>query len=107
MTANHKRDLHRAEDDAWTRAMELALTPVVAGAIGYGLDRLLGLVPVFTITLLVLAVIATFLKMYYAYDLEMKAHDANSPWGRAAATKAAVKDMKDMNEKAPAGSGRA
>lgn len=88
MTSNHKRDLHRAEDDAWTRAMELALTPVVAGAIGYGLDRLIGIVPVFTITFLVLAVVATFFKMYYAYDAEMKEHDAKSPWGRAAAMKA-------------------
>ena len=77
--------MHRAEDDAWSRALELALTPVVAGGIGYLIDRAVGTMPIFTIVLLVMAVSATFVKMYYAYDAEMKAHDAKSPWGRARA----------------------
>ncbi len=65
--------------------MELALTPIVAGGIGYLFDRLIGTVPVLTIIFLVLAVVASFIKMYYAYDAKMKAHDAESPWGRARA----------------------
>ncbi len=85
MTPNDTRDLYRAEDDAWTRAMELALTPVVAGGLGYVVDRVIGTVPLFTLVFLVLAVVATFVKMYYAYDAKMKAHDAESPWGRARA----------------------
>ncbi|MDQ6614544.1 MAG: AtpZ/AtpI family protein [Actinomycetota bacterium] len=85
MTPHDKRDLYRAEDDAWSRAFELALTPLVAGGIGYLLDRLVGLVPLFTIIFLAMAVVATFVKMYYAYDAKMKAHDAESPWGRARA----------------------
>ncbi|MDQ1391146.1 MAG: hypothetical protein QOF30_123 [Acidimicrobiaceae bacterium] len=85
MTPNDTRDLYRAEDDAWTRAMELALTPIVAGGLGYVVDRVIGIVPLFTLIFLVLAVVATFVKMYYAYDAKMKAHDAESPWGRARA----------------------
>jgi F0F1-type ATP synthase assembly protein I len=85
MTPDDTRNWHQAEDETWSRAMELALTPVVAGGIGYVLDRILGTVPLFTIAFLLLAVIATFIKMYYAYDAKMKAHDAESPWGRAKA----------------------
>jgi F0F1-type ATP synthase assembly protein I len=85
MTPDDTRNWHQAEDDAWSRAMELALTPVVAGGIGYLIDRLLGIVPIFTIIMIVMAVVATFIKMYYAYDAKMKEHDAESPWGRAKA----------------------
>lgn len=89
MTSDDKRDLYRGADDGYTRAMELALTPVVAGGIGYLADRAVGTVPLMTIAFLFVAVIATFLKMYYTYDMTMKAHDAESPWGRAAAAAAA------------------
>ncbi len=85
MTPNETRNWHQAEDDAWSRAFELALTPVVAGGIGYLVDRIFGIVPICTIVCVVLAVVATFIKMYYAYDTKMKAHDAESPWGRARA----------------------
>jgi F0F1-type ATP synthase assembly protein I len=88
MTSDHTRDTYRGFDDAYTHAMELALTPVVAGALGYVLDRFMGTVPVMAIVFLLLAVVANFIKMYYAYDARMKQHDAESPWGRAAAAKA-------------------
>jgi len=65
--------------------MELALTPVVAGIIGYVVDRIAGTVPLFAIIFLVLAAVGTFIKMYYAYDVKMKAHEAESPWGKAQA----------------------
>jgi F0F1-type ATP synthase assembly protein I len=90
MTPRETRNWHQAEDDAWSRAMELALTPVVAGGIGYLADRILGIVPICTITFVVLAVVATFIKMYYAYDAKMKEHDAESPWGRARTHAAAM-----------------
>jgi F0F1-type ATP synthase assembly protein I len=90
MTSNdHQRDLYRGFDDGYTHAMELALTPFVAAGVGYVLDRLVGTVPLFSIALFTVAVIATFLKMYYTYDAKMKEHDAESPWGRAAAVAAA------------------
>ncbi len=85
MTPDDTRNLHRSEDDAWSRAFELALTPVVAGGVGYLIDRLLGIVPIVTIVMVVMAVATTFIKMYYAYDAKMKEHDAESPWGRAKA----------------------
>jgi len=95
MTPDDTRNFFQQEDDAWSRAIELALTPVVAAGIGYVIDRVVGTVPIFTILFLVLAVIGTFVKMYYAYDTKMKAHDAESPWGRAqirGAARAAERD---------------
>ncbi|HEX3541707.1 MAG TPA: AtpZ/AtpI family protein [Acidimicrobiales bacterium] len=89
MTSDDKRDLYRGFDDGYTHAMELALTPFVAAGFGYLIDRILGTVPVVAIVLFALAVIATFLKMYYTYDARMKQHDAESPWGRAALVRAA------------------
>jgi len=83
MASDDKRALYNGMDDGWSHAIELALTPIVAGGIGYLIDRLVGTVPVFTIVLLVMAVVASFVKMYYAYDADMKAHDAVSPWGGA------------------------
>ncbi len=83
MTPDDTRNFFQQEDDAWSRAIELALTPVVAAGIGYLIDRVVGTEPIFTIVFLVLAVVGTFVKMYYAYDTKMKAHDAESPWGRA------------------------
>jgi F0F1-type ATP synthase assembly protein I len=102
MTPDDTRNLHRAEDDAWSRAMELALTPVVAGGLGYAVDRVLGTLPVFAIVFLVLAVVATFIKMYYAYDAKMKTHDAESPWGRARAHADRVRADRDEGATAPA-----
>lgn len=98
MTSDDPRNIFRQEDDGWSRAIELALTPVVAGGIGYLVDRVLGTVPVITVVFFLLAVVATFVKMYYAYDTQMKSHDAESPWGRArarAAERAAAGDRSE------------
>ena len=65
--------------------MELALTPFAAFGVGYLMDRVLGTLPLFTIIWVVLAVVGTFVKMYYQYDAQMKALEAASPWGRARA----------------------
>jgi F0F1-type ATP synthase assembly protein I len=97
MTPDDTRHWARQEDEGWSRAMELALTPVVAGVIGYIIDRIAGTVPVFAITFLILASVGTFIKMYYAYDAKMKAHEAEAPWGKAQALAA---EKADKAEKA-------
>ncbi len=82
MASDDKRELYKGLDDGWTHAIELVATPIVAGGLGFLIDRLVGTLPVFTIALIVMAVIASFVKMYYVYDAEMRAHDKVSPWGR-------------------------
>jgi F0F1-type ATP synthase assembly protein I len=103
MTSDDTRNLFQQEDDGWSRAIELAVTPLVAGGIGYLLDRLFGTVPILTIICFAFAVVATFVKMYYAYDTKMKAHDAESPWGRAQAARLAREADRDATG---AGDGR-
>lgn len=83
MASDDKRELYKGLDDGYTHAIELVATPLVAGGIGYLIDHLAGTMPAFTIALIVAAVVASFVKMYYAYDAEMKAHDAAAPWGGA------------------------
>jgi F0F1-type ATP synthase assembly protein I len=82
VASNSKRDLYRGLDDGWTRAMELALTPVLFGFIGYLIDSWVGTRPAFTIVLVVIAVAGVLVKVFYAYERAMRDHDASSPWGR-------------------------
>ena len=89
MDLREKRDLMNGFGDGLARAFEIALTPAIFGGFGYGLDRLLGIVPVLTIALLVLSLAGMFARTWYAYDAEMKQHEAAGPWAAAgAATKA-------------------
>ena len=81
MASDDKRELYKGFDDGYTHAIELVATPIVAGGIGYLIDHLIGTMPVFTIAMVILAMVTAFIKMYYAYDAKMKAHDAVSPWG--------------------------
>ncbi|MGH9124636.1 MAG: AtpZ/AtpI family protein [Acidimicrobiales bacterium] len=89
MPSDPPRNLFLQEEDGWSRAIELALTPVVAAGLGWLVDRVTGLFPAFTIVFFLFAVVATFVKMYMAYDKKMKEHDAEAPWGRAKARAAA------------------
>jgi F0F1-type ATP synthase assembly protein I len=80
---NDKRDLYRGFDDGWTRAIELAVTPLLLGFLGYLVDSWAGTRPAFTIVFVVLSVVGVLVKVFYAYDRAMRDHDARSPWGRA------------------------
>lgn len=80
MDKRDTRDLYNGFGNGLSRAFELAVTPAVFGGIGYLLDRRFDMVPVFTIALLVLALVGMFVRMWYGYDAEMKAHEATGPW---------------------------
>ena len=82
-----RRVLYQGFGDTLAAAFELAFTPVVVGLMGYGLDRWLGLTPVLTIALLVIALVGMFVRLWYGYDTEMKAHEAAGPWARPAAAR--------------------
>ena len=75
-----KRDLYNGFGNGLSRAFELAVTPAVLGAMGYGLDRWLGLVPVLTIAFVLLGLTGMFVRMWYGYDAEMKAHESRGAW---------------------------
>jgi F0F1-type ATP synthase assembly protein I len=81
---SEKRDFYNGFGDALARAFEFAVTPAIFGFLGYVLDRAIGTIPVFTIILALLCIVGMFLKTWYTYDTTMRAHDADSPWGRPA-----------------------
>jgi F0F1-type ATP synthase assembly protein I len=68
------------------RGFELVLTLVVFGAVGWGLDRLLGTSPWFTLGLGLLGFVGISLKLWYGYDLEMREHERGAIWNRSART---------------------
>lgn len=77
-----KRDLYNGFGDALSRAFEFAVTPAVFGFLGYLLDVRLNMVPVFTIVLLLLALVGMFVRTWYSYDEAMKVHDSAQPWAK-------------------------
>lgn len=63
-------------DDGLGKGMEIAVLLVLFLAAGYGLDRWLGTMPVFTIVLTVVAAIGQFVKIWYGYDARMSQLEA-------------------------------
>ena len=86
--------LYNGFGNTLARAFELVVTPTLFGLIGYGIDRVLGTLPVFTVILAVFCVIGMSVKMYYGYIVAMEAHEAAGPWARKpAATPAPDRDV--------------
>jgi F0F1-type ATP synthase assembly protein I len=57
--------------DSITRGMEIAGTVLAFLLIGWFIDRRLGSTPWFMIVLVVLALVAQFLKLFYVYNAQM------------------------------------
>ena len=81
MDVSQRRELAR-DMNRQSGSFELAITPVLFGAIGYLLDRWLGIVPVFTLILLLVAFGGVATTLWLSYDREMKVHEENGPWAR-------------------------
>ena len=79
-----KADLYRTMGDGFARAFELAVTPVLFAALGYGLDRWIGIVPVLTIVFGLVAIIAMLLRTWYGYVYRMQALEEAGPWAKRA-----------------------
>ena len=76
-------ELYRNFGDGFTRAVELAVTPVVFGAMGYGLDRWLGTRPIFMMVFFLVAIIGMLLRTWYGYVHRMQQLEQSRPWARA------------------------
>lgn len=78
--ASHRRSLYEGYGDTMTRAIEFVATPFLFAALGLYLDRRLGTGTVLTVALVVVGVLGTFLRTWYAYVEAMKAEEAKAPW---------------------------
>lgn len=70
-------------NDGLGRGMDIALVTLVFVGLGWLLDNWLGTDPVFMVVLVVVALVGQFVKMWYAYDgqmrqLEQERRDASS-----------------------------
>lgn len=70
-----RQDLNRGFSDALGRGVDLALTPVVFGLLGWLIDRIAGTSPVFTIAVAALGVVGTAVKIKLGYDKDMAEFD--------------------------------
>jgi F0F1-type ATP synthase assembly protein I len=70
-----RQALNRGFSDALGRGIDLALTPVVFGLLGWLVDRVAGTSPVFTIVVAAIGVVGTTVKVKLGYDREMAAFD--------------------------------
>jgi F0F1-type ATP synthase assembly protein I len=63
-----------------TGGFELVFSPLLLALVGYGLDRLLGTLPVLTIIFAVVGLSGAVVKLYFTYRREMEQHEASGPW---------------------------
>ena len=76
MDLRERRELTNSIGDGLSRAFELVMTPALMGILGYLLDRWIGTVPLFTITLVLFTLGYECVKLWQIYDAEMKRHEA-------------------------------
>lgn len=74
-TTRHQRDLHRGFGDALARSFEFAATLGLFTFAGYLLDRRLGTGPWLMVGLAVFCLVGQFVKLWFAYDAEMRGHE--------------------------------
>jgi F0F1-type ATP synthase assembly protein I len=65
-----------------TGGFELVFSPLLLALVGYGLDRLLGTLPLLTIIFGIVGLCGAVAKLYFTYRLEMEQHEASGPWVR-------------------------
>jgi hypothetical protein len=90
---NDKRAMNQGFGDGMSRAFEIVATPLLFGGLGHLVDRLVGTTPVFVVALGLFGVIGTFVRLWYGYDTEMRAHETGGSWVRREAD--AVPDEAD------------
>lgn len=72
----------RGYSEAMGRGIELALTLVVVGGIGWLVDRAAGTYPLFTVIFSLAGFAGISAKLWLGYDLEMRKHDQDAIWNR-------------------------
>lgn len=73
-------------DDTLGRGMDIALTLAVFLGLGWLIDRWLGIFPLFTIVLVLLAATGTFIRLRYTYEATMQRLEAERAERHAAQT---------------------
>lgn len=78
-----KQQLNRGYNDGLARGMEIVLTPLLFGALGWLLDRWLGTDPFLAIALGAFGFAGIFAKLKLGYDRKMAEVETGKPWTRS------------------------
>ncbi|MBU6329398.1 MAG: AtpZ/AtpI family protein [Acidobacteria bacterium] len=81
LAVSQKREISEQMGRA-TGGYELAVSPLLLGLIGFGLDHLFGTTPLLTVLFAVVGLAGVVTKIYFQYRAEMEAHAENGPWSR-------------------------
>ncbi|MGV3760812.1 MAG: AtpZ/AtpI family protein [Actinomycetota bacterium] len=79
-----RQQLNRGYSDGNARGLEIALTPLVFGGIGWLLDGWLGTDPWLAVGFGTFGAVGIFAKLKIGYDRAMAAEEAGKPWTRGA-----------------------
>lgn len=77
-----KQQLNRGYSDGLARGIELVVTPLLCGAIGWLLDAWFGTDPFLTIGFGLFGVAGIFVKLKVGYDKQMVEAESGKPWTR-------------------------
>lgn len=80
MDIESRRKLNNGMGEGMTRSFDVAVTPVLFSLLGLFIDSRLGTTPAFTLILFVFAVVGVFVRLWYAYDNEMKQEAGKRGW---------------------------
>jgi F0F1-type ATP synthase assembly protein I len=72
----------QGSDDGFTQAVELVVTPLLFGALGWFLDARYATGPAFTVALALLGVVGASITQYYRYVARIARDDEGKPWTR-------------------------
>jgi F0F1-type ATP synthase assembly protein I len=71
-----RRETYNGASDALSRAVEITVTPMIFGFLGYRLDLWVGSAPAFTVVLSTFCLGYLSWKLCVGYAAEMQAHEA-------------------------------
>ena len=92
---SHKPALNELLGDESARGIEIAVTPLVFGGLGWLLDGRLGTGPWITLGFAAFALVATVAKMWFTYDAEMR--QLASRWNRGAGASPTPAEADDVD----------
>lgn len=76
MDPRERRETYNGASDAWAQAVELTVTPLIFGFLGYRLDLWVGTKPVFTVLLALFCLSYVVWKACTTYTAQMQVHQA-------------------------------
>lgn len=77
-----RRETYNGAGEAWARAVDMTVTPLIFGFVGYRLDLWIGTLPVFTVVLSLFCLGYVVWKACNGYVAEMQVHEAKLAAGR-------------------------